>query len=158
MTFLEKLESGYFRMDHIEPLNVGEEGGYPRYKRGEILTSEKYNEVSEKVDEIAKKSNTNIATILAAITSLNDDVQELANKTAPTDNVTIRINPDTGKLEVIGIPDSLRISSEKVKYHDPDTGQDMNISIGQKIKQIEEKYAESVSFIDKGEIEKYENI
>ena len=156
MTFLEKLQSGYFRLNHIEPLNVGEEGGYPRYSRGEILTATKFNEVSEKVDEIAKKSNSNAETILNAITSLNDDIQELSNKTVETDNVTIRINPDTCKLEVIGIPSSFKMSSERVNYTDPDTGQDMNMSIGEKIKEIETKYSYSVTFIDRGEIENYD--
>lgn len=152
MTFLEKLESGYFTASRIDPLNVGEEGGYPEYKRGELLTSQKYNEVTHKVDEIAKKTNVNVQTIFDAISALSDDIIEISDKIQEpinVDNNTLWIDPETGKLSIKNLP---RIKSSEVDYYDPDTGQYTGMNIGRALKNVQQV---SVIFENKGTVEDY---
>ena len=75
MTFLEKLQSGYFNVNTgTSPLNVGGnqglhgnvvDGDYPEYHQYDELTAENFNVVSKTVDNVVKAHNANMIKIIA---------------------------------------------------------------------------------------------
>lgn len=130
-TFLEKLMAGYYTPTKVERLDVGEAGGYPKYRENDELTAESFNTVTYKIDEIIDNTNDGFTKLLASIRELAQ-----SGAGAQVDNKTLRINSETGKMEVIDIPQGTR--SDRIIYIDPTTGE-ATIKINEKIHDIENR-------------------
>lgn len=154
-TFLEKLLSGFYNPNKTEPLNVGKEGGYPRYVENDELTAESFNVVTDKVDELTENTNDGLEKLLRAIKELAQKQEDSSQQQLNVDlfdNQTLKINPITGKLEVVDIPPQTPAS--RIIYINPDTGELTGITINKKIENIDNKLSEleseihSISFDD----------
>lgn len=143
-TFLERLLRGDFSHPKPEPLNVGKPGGYPEYQENEELTAEKYNVATKKIDEIIDNHDIAFRKLLNAIHELAQTTEETSAdgiKTIinnMTDGHTLRVNPDTGKLEVYDISEK-QIKSDKVMLIDPETGQITGLNLNNKVSDIEQR-------------------
>lgn len=169
-TFLERLQRGDFSHPKPEPLNVGKPGGYPEFQENDELTAQNYNVATKKIDEVIDNHDIAFRKLLSAISELaqhsaQTSVDEEGVKdiiTNITDGHTLRINPDTGKLEVYDISEK-EIKSDKVMLIDPDTGQMTGLNLNNKVGDIEQRLTQLentpaivlddyVMFINKGEV------